>query len=127
MMVHTFILTKDRIHRLCALMLAGMIPEHIDTLEWWEESELRELDGGDNGCGACLSVGSTSARRARRASSAQFARTILPLIQVLRLGLSRADLIPHLSFSGTYRGLHRGRDRDAVATHLYHHHHKVDE
>jgi hypothetical protein len=55
-----------------------MMPDQVDTLEWWEESELRELDGE----GACWSVGSTAAIRARRTASATFATTIRPILRV---------------------------------------------
>lgn len=56
----------------------AMMPDQVDTLEWWEERELRELDGE----GACWSVGSTAAIRARRTASATFATTIQPILRV---------------------------------------------
>lgn len=60
---------------------AAMMPDQVDTLEWWEERELRELDG-DEGASACWSVGSTAAIRARRTASATFATTIQPILRV---------------------------------------------
>jgi hypothetical protein len=60
-----------------------LMPAQVDTLEWWEDRELRELDG-DEGVGACWSVGSTAAIRARSAAAATFANSIRPMLRVRR-------------------------------------------
>jgi len=96
-----------------------MMPDQVDTLEWWEERELRELDG-DEGASACWSVGSTAAIRARRTASATFATTIQPILRVRHRTTFRDDwlgLAPHMCaapLSGSPLQAHSGVFTQAV-------------
>lgn len=64
-----------------AVAATGILPEHVDTLEWWETHELEELDGKED-IQPCWSLGSMAGIRARRATKATFLTTIKPIIDV---------------------------------------------